>query len=59
MLSRPGDGSGVGLAHVDPAPSGSGRARSGTRPQAAKIEIVAETPTEVLEAMHHCMPSEA
>ncbi len=31
---------------------------NGTVAQAAKMPIVAVTPTEVLEAMHHCMPSE-
>ncbi|MDQ2874267.1 MAG: hypothetical protein M3Y33_05425 [Actinomycetota bacterium] len=30
----------------------------GTVAQAAKMPMVAVTPTEVLEAMHHCMPSE-
>ena len=31
----------------------------GTRPQAAKIPMLAVTPTEVIEAMHHCMPNES
>ncbi|MGH3626220.1 MAG: hypothetical protein ACRDRL_02065 [Sciscionella sp.] len=32
---------------------------AGTVAQAAKMPILAVTPTEVFEAMHHCMPSEA
>lgn len=31
---------------------------NGTVAQAAKMPMVAVTPTEVLEAMHHCMPNE-
>jgi hypothetical protein len=31
----------------------------GTRAQAAKMPMLAVTSTEVLEAMHHCMPSDA
>jgi hypothetical protein len=31
----------------------------GTRPQAAKIPMLAVTPTEVIEAMHHCIPNES
>ncbi len=41
--------------------SGAERAQfpsNGTVAQAAKMPMVAVTPTEVLEAMHHCMPSE-
>jgi hypothetical protein len=32
---------------------------AGTRAEAAKMPIFAVTPTEVLETMHHCMPSDA
>jgi hypothetical protein len=31
----------------------------GTRPEAAKIPMLAVTSTEVIEAMHHCMPNES
>lgn len=31
---------------------------TGTVTQAAKMPMVAVTPTEVFEAMHHCIPSE-
>ncbi len=40
----------------------SGFTRAGpaeTRPQAAKMPMFAVTPTEVFDAMHHCMPNEA
>jgi len=30
-----------------------------TRPQAAKMPMLAVTPTEVFDAMHHCIPNEA
>jgi len=35
------------------------RAVQGTVAQAAKMPMFAVTPTEVLEATHHCMPSDA
>lgn len=36
-----------------------GPRRAGTSAQATKMPMLAETPTEVLETMFHCVPSDA
>jgi hypothetical protein len=51
-----GDGRGEPARAEEPPPR---TLYVGARAQAAKMPIFAVTPTEVLEAMHHCMPSDA
>ncbi len=55
----PADRTAAGAGERSIVPPGRGAAgHEGTLAQAAKMPMFAATPTEVLEAMHHCMLNE-